>query len=513
MGPIKFKIQECIKYFFECVSQEEGKWKCKICSKTYTQLQNSGYTNLKNHLRVHDEDFKGSYRSILEKSGGGTLDSFGFINKKTQDMYEWIHWIVNRDLPFSEIENEITRQKVKMQPFSVETLMKYMGRLTTAVESKIRKDLANVQSCGLAMDGWSKNSSHYLAIFAVYLVNGSLKFALLCIAPLLDECTFTADEHIAFIEATLALYGKDISCISYISADNCETNRSICRKTAIPLLGCYSHKLNLAVKKFLENYSTVIDCVHKLMVELRTLKNAAQLRHLGALAPTLDNDTRWSSIYEMLKRYFRLYDALQNIHTPSIVEKEPSRQQHKELEELFTYMEQLNSVVVELQRENLSLLDARALLDGVLELFPQMSHHLRRDADIVTNVSFESGILKVQGGKENLLTVDEVSALRVFRKSDGVQSDATESGENLSFAQRLLKRRKTQCIESSYTMDIHHVLPTSNICERLFSRAKLVLTDQRASTLPVNFEMLLFLKINQDVWDMNTLHSVMNLSE
>ena len=420
MGGIKFKMQECIKYFFECVSQEEGKWKCKICNKLYTQLQNSGYTNLKNYLRVHDEDFEGSYRSILEKSGGGTLYSFGFINKKTQDMYEWIHWIVNRDLPFSEIENEITRQKVKMQPFSVETLMKYMNRLTNAVEGKIQKD-------GLAMDGWSKICSHYLAVFAVYLVKGSLKFALLCIAPLLDERTFTADKHIAFIEATLALYGEDMSCISYISANNCETNRSISRKTGIPLLGCCSHKLNLGVKRFLENYSTLIDCVHKLMVELRTLKNAAQLRHMGALPPKLDNDTRWSSIYEMLKRYF--------------------------------YMEQLNSVVVQLQRENLSLLDARVLLDGVIELFPQMPHHLSRDADIVTNVSFESGILKVQGGKENLLTLDEVSALRVFRESGGIQGgDATESGENLSFAQRLLKRRKTQCTESNYTKDIIFIM-------------------------------------------------------
>lgn len=179
---------------------------------------------------------------MLEKGGGGTLDSFGFINKKTQDMYEWIHWIVNRELPFCEIENQITRQKVKMQPFSVKTLMKYMERLTISVEAEIKTELSNVSSFAIAMDGWSKNNSHFLAIFAIYVVKGLNKFALLCIAPLLDEQSFAADEHISFIEATLALYGKSLNDVLYMSGDNCEVNRSISRKTKVPLLGCYNHK-------------------------------------------------------------------------------------------------------------------------------------------------------------------------------------------------------------------------------------------------------------------------------
>ena len=41
------------------------------------------------------------------------------------------------------------------------------------------------------------------------------------------------------------------------------------------------------------------------------------------------------------------------------------------------------------------------------------------------------------------------------------------------------------------------LLPTSNSCERLFSRAKHILTFKRKAMSPVLFEALLFLKYNQ----------------
>ncbi|EGZ30693.1 hypothetical protein PHYSODRAFT_476438 [Phytophthora sojae] len=48
--------------------------------------------------------------------------------------------------------------------------------------------------------------------------------------------------------------------------------------------------------------------------------------------------------------------------------------------------------------------------------------------------------------------------------------------------------------------------PTSNRYERLFSQAKLVITPQRASLLPENFEMLMFLRTNRRYWDVNTVN-------
>ncbi|KAG2770394.1 hypothetical protein PC116_g14954 [Phytophthora cactorum] len=47
--------------------------------------------------------------------------------------------------------------------------------------------------------------------------------------------------------------------------------------------------------------------------------------------------------------------------------------------------------------------------------------------------------------------------------------------------------------------------PTSNLCERLSSQCKLVMTPHRASLLPMNFEMIVFLRANRKFWDANTL--------
>ena len=45
-----------------------------------------------------------------------------------------------------------------------------------------------------------------------------------------------------------------------------------------------------------------------------------------------------------------------------------------------------------------------------------------------------------------------------------------------------------------------HVSPTSNICERLFSRAKLIMSATRKNMNPDTLNMLLFLRANRHLW-------------
>ena len=46
-----------------------------------------------------------------------------------------------------------------------------------------------------------------------------------------------------------------------------------------------------------------------------------------------------------------------------------------------------------------------------------------------------------------------------------------------------------------------HVFPNSNICERLFSGNKLVMSDQRKSMDPSTIETVTMLDQNSDLWD------------
>ena len=86
--------------------------------------------------------------------------------------------------------------------------------------------------------------------------------------------------------------------------------------------------------------------------------------------------------------------------------------------------------------------------------------------------------------------------------------DDDEANDEAGYAERILdeahkeKRRK---VDSSKCRSTIHVLPQSNLCERLFSLAKLILTDLRQSMNPSTLNDILFLKSNRHLWNANLL--------
>lgn len=118
------------------------------------------------------------------------------------------------------------------------------------------------------------------------------KEQLLAIAPLLNEEELGAEQHIEFMNATLHLYSKSLANLVVLIGDNCSTNRKISNDTRIPLLGCASHRFNLAVNSWIDEneiYKQVLEKIHNLMIQLRHLKNAARLRALTDLCEVKDN--------------------------------------------------------------------------------------------------------------------------------------------------------------------------------------------------------------------------------
>lgn len=108
----------------------------------------------------------------------------------------------------------------------------------------------------------------------------------------------------------LELFGKSLDNLSFIVADNASVNKSLSDLLNVPFIGCASHRFNLAVNQHLEQYESVIEVVHKLMIKLKTIKQAGKLRRSTPLEPIIRNKTRWSSTYEMLKRFFILQDFI-----------------------------------------------------------------------------------------------------------------------------------------------------------------------------------------------------------
>ena len=79
------------------------------------------------------------------------------------------------------------------------------------------------------------------------------------------------------------------------------------------------------------------------------------------------------------------------------------------------------------------------------------------------------------------------------------------SGDEL--VQKVLKNKRRKVVHGEYS-SLNFVPPTSNVVERLFSNARLVLTDYRKSMTPYTFECVMFLKINRGFWNLDTVAKV-----
>ncbi|KAG6954765.1 hypothetical protein JG687_00011609 [Phytophthora cactorum] len=101
-----------------------------------------------------------------------------------------------------------------------------------------------------SLDGWSHNSEHYLAVFVCYELGGQPRCQLLAMAPLVQAPgqDLSAQGHVDFLRDMLSQdYGKPLENCLYLVGDNCTTNRRLAILMGIPLVGCASHRLNLAI--------------------------------------------------------------------------------------------------------------------------------------------------------------------------------------------------------------------------------------------------------------------------
>ena len=94
-------------------------------------------------------------------------------------------------------------------------------------------------------------------------------------------------------------------------------------------------------------------------------------------------------------------------------------------------------------------------------------------------------------------------------------SDVGEAGDiseesNTQRWKRMAEESKQT--KSSYR-SMAHIIPSSIICESLFSDAKHIMTDTRRHMDPSTLEMFLILKYNKDLWNARTIDMIINRDE
>ena len=74
---------------------------------------------------------------------------------------------------------------------------------------------------------------------------------LITFAPLLDGTSFSAKKHAQFLRTTLECYALPIKKLFCLIGDDCSKNKATANEMFIPLLGCRSHRFNLAVESYI----------------------------------------------------------------------------------------------------------------------------------------------------------------------------------------------------------------------------------------------------------------------
>jgi hypothetical protein len=153
-----------------------------------------------------------------------------------------------------------------------------MDGVVLAVELSITAELP--ARFGIMLDGWTHASKHCLAVFACYEVNARQKTTLLSMAHLLDavDNDLRAQGHRAFLATMLPRdNGVQLEQCRFVVGDNCSVNRRLATLMGVPLVGCASHRSNLAVQADMASHEDALAAVHALMVKLRTLTQSAKL--------------------------------------------------------------------------------------------------------------------------------------------------------------------------------------------------------------------------------------------
>ena len=133
-----------------------------------------------------------------------------------------------------------------------------MDLSTRKVENKVKEILPD--KFALVIDGWTKNSTHFVAILANFHAETKVGFEqiMLAFSPMVSETSFRAIDHFGFIEWVLGRYGKSLDNVVAVIGDNVSTNKALADMCKTPLIGCASHRFNLAMKKFLDPFESLI---------------------------------------------------------------------------------------------------------------------------------------------------------------------------------------------------------------------------------------------------------------
>jgi hypothetical protein len=232
----------------------------------------------------------------------------------------------------------------------------------------------------------------------------------------------------------------------------------------------------------------------------------------GDIKPERRCKAKWDSLFKMLVKWEKMRAPMARIDPSrwpeSVTEKIPTAEERVTLETLTRELADFQSVSKALQGaagKKVNRYESRNMFDRLLAKYGDGRNlkSLKKNASIVNDPNFENAIVKIQGGQESTLNPSEKAAVRHLLKVPEVAGSPNAEIPTRSFADSILedaRASKSSRTETSKYRSTDHVAATSNICERLLSQAKLIMSDLRRSMDPDTLSKVLFLKGNPSLW-------------
>ena len=338
----------------------------------------------------------------------------------------------------------------------------------------------------------------------------------------MEEATsFTAQVHKQHIIVILVnYYGIDIAkWITNQTADGANVNILFAKLLGIPHVNCENHLLNNEVKLWLTNSTieenddnarsfgpgTVVKYIHRTMLDLKTNKSHAVLRSKTELAPTIGNETRWSSSHSMMTKWGKIEEACDAASQDNATfVMPPSTLPFRHAARNTTQMlEDISSVTVKLQERALPLHKCRDLQDLLIDAVQtgredKNSHwsnntfgtvYIDPKSDKRPNKAFVNATIKMQRWVGHTLLTLERSVISKWLK----KAPTHDKGRTMSLADRLKDsepRGEKRTAEQMHGHNNHadscldHVIGSAAEVEHLWSEARYIMTTSRSTMAP-----------------------------
>lgn len=500
-----------IKSVFRCNSANIVGKECTSTRNIFKVITSNGYSNLRTHLTTCIPNWQAIYDARDLGAAGPDVRHFVKVDKKSYNIYKWIEWLVEENLTPTFCECKRTKENSFREPISSSSLTKYIDCLSWEVELVLKNILP--PEFGLVFDDWDDgNTTSFFGVFVTWWdeATSENKVYLLRLCPF-EASENAADIYLDSIEKYLMRVGKSMANVTVIMGNNCPTNISLAGKAGKPFIGCYSDRLDMGVKVYLHHHQATVRKITALMALLSTKKYCNLLKKEGCdVIPVKLSSDKWEATYMMLERYFLIYPHLSEgvwTRMPAVLVLLPDRSAQSLMRTVFDGMKMFESVSLGLRKVNGSLFEARTGFDWLTCMFPPAGTKLSPSFCDPRNRAFESAVAKVQGNAEHQMSVEEAFALSAFLKE---QQDVADENEPILNFESAVKRARllAPVSQGSRYVNLSYMLPASNVVDLHFPSSRALWRDVRKKVTPAALEMMMYLKINRDLWDQNLVFKI-----